>query len=69
MPTKGTLPICLRGTFRWMPGNRTSRSLDASLAIPTRVLRLEAFGALRPQTSQAGFGLIAQSVFGLDFVA
>jgi hypothetical protein len=33
-----------------MPGDRTSRSLDASLVIPTRVLRLEASGALRPQT-------------------
>jgi hypothetical protein len=37
-----------------MPGDRTSRSLDASLEIPTRVLRLEAFGALRPQAGQTG---------------
>jgi hypothetical protein len=29
-------------TIRRMLGNRTSLSLDASLAIPTRVLRLEA---------------------------
>jgi hypothetical protein len=63
-PTKGTLGICLRSTIGRMPDNRTSRSLDASLVIPTRVLRLEASGALRPQTGQtgspnrqAGFGL------------
>jgi hypothetical protein len=31
-----------RSTIRWMPGDRTSLSLDASLAIPTRVLRFEA---------------------------
>jgi hypothetical protein len=37
-----------------MPGDRTSRSLDASLAIPTRVLRLDASGALRPRTGQTG---------------
>jgi hypothetical protein len=54
-PTKGTLGICLHNTIGRMPGNRTSQSLDASLAIPTRVLCLEAFGALRPQTGQAGF--------------
>jgi hypothetical protein len=45
-PTKGTLGICLCSTIERMPGDRTSRSLDASLAIPTRVLRLEASGAL-----------------------
>jgi hypothetical protein len=54
-PTKGTLGICLRSTIGRMPGDRTSRSLDTSLVIPTRVLRLEASGALRPQTGQAGF--------------
>jgi hypothetical protein len=37
-----------------MPSDRTSHSLDASLAIPTRVLRFEASGALRPQTGQIG---------------
>jgi hypothetical protein len=42
-----------------MPGDRTSRSLDASLAIPVRVLRLKASGALQPQTGQADFGLTA----------
>jgi hypothetical protein len=55
MPTKGTLGIFLRSTIGRMPGDSTSRSLDASLAIPTRVLRLEASGALQPQTGQAGF--------------
>jgi hypothetical protein len=58
-PTMGTLGICLCSTIRRMPGDRTSRSLDASLAIPMRVLRLDAFGALRPQIGQAGFGLTA----------
>jgi hypothetical protein len=58
-PTKGTFGICLRSTIRWMPDDRPSRSLDASLATPTRVLHLEASGALRPQTGQAGFGLTA----------
>jgi hypothetical protein len=37
-----------------MPGDRTSRSLDASLGIPMRVIRLEASGTLRPQTGQTG---------------
>jgi hypothetical protein len=32
--TKGTLGICLHNTIERMPGNRTSRSLDASL--PTK---------------------------------
>jgi hypothetical protein len=41
-PTKGTLGICLCSTIGRMPGNRPSRSLDASLAIPTRVLCFEA---------------------------
>jgi hypothetical protein len=44
------LGICLHNTNGRMPGDRTPHSLDASLAIPTRVLRLEASGALRPQT-------------------
>jgi hypothetical protein len=54
MPTKGTLGIRLRSTIGLMPSDRTPRSLDASLAIPTRVLRLEASGALRPQIGQTG---------------
>jgi hypothetical protein len=58
-PTKGTLGICLRNTIRRMPGDRTSYSLDTGFAIPTRVLRLEASGALRPQTGQASFGMTA----------
>jgi hypothetical protein len=45
-PTKGTWGICLHSTIGRMPGDRTSRSLDPSFAIPTRVLHLEAFGAL-----------------------
>jgi hypothetical protein len=53
-PTKGILGICLYSTITRMPGDRTSRSLDASLAIPTCVLRLKASGALRPQTGQTG---------------
>jgi hypothetical protein len=40
-PTKGTLGICLCSTIGRMPGNRPSRSLDASLVIPTRVLRFK----------------------------
>jgi hypothetical protein len=46
MPTKGTFENCLRSTIRRMPGDRNLRSLDARLAVPTSVLRLEAFGAL-----------------------
>jgi hypothetical protein len=49
-----------------MPGDRTSRSLDASLAILTRVHRLKASTPYDPkpvrpvlQTGQAGFGLTA----------
>jgi hypothetical protein len=53
-PTKGTLAICLRSTIGRMPGNRTSHILDVSLAIPMRVLRLEASGALRSETGQTG---------------
>jgi hypothetical protein len=53
-PSMGTLGICLRSTIGRMPSDRTSRSLDASLVIPTRVLRFEASGALRPQTGQTG---------------
>jgi hypothetical protein len=41
-PTKGTLGICLCRTIGRMPGDRPSRSLDASLEIPMRVIRFEA---------------------------
>jgi hypothetical protein len=58
-PTKETLGNYVCSTIGRMPSDRTSRRLDASLVIPTRVLHLEAFGALRPQTSQAKFGLTA----------
>jgi hypothetical protein len=37
-----------------MPDDRTSRSLDASLAISTCALHLEASSALWPQTGQTG---------------
>jgi hypothetical protein len=41
-PTMGSLGISFCSTIGWMPGHRPSRSLDASLAISTRVLRYEA---------------------------
>jgi hypothetical protein len=53
-PTKGTLGICLFSTIGRMRDDRTSRNLNASLAIPTRVFRLEASGTLRLQTDQTG---------------
>jgi hypothetical protein len=80
-PTKGTLGICLRSTIGRMPSDRTSRSLDASLAIPTHVLRFKASGALRPQTGQTDspnrfskpvrpvLARQPRPVFGLGFVA
>jgi hypothetical protein len=40
--TKGTLGICLCSTIGQMPGDRPSRSLDASLVILTHVLHFEA---------------------------
>jgi hypothetical protein len=46
-PTKGTLGICLRNTMGRMPGDRNMLSLNASLAIPTRVLRFEVSGLRR----------------------
>jgi hypothetical protein len=46
-PTKGTLGNCLRNTIGQMPGDRNLLSLDASLAIPTRVLRFEDSGLRR----------------------
>jgi hypothetical protein len=53
-PTKGTLGKRLCSTIGRMPVDRTSRSVDASLMIPMRVLCLEGSGALRPQTGQTG---------------
>jgi hypothetical protein len=47
--TKGTLGKCLRNTIGRMPDDRNLLSLDASLAIPTRVLRFEDSG-LRHRT-------------------
>jgi hypothetical protein len=60
-----------------MPGDRNLLSLDASLAIPTRVLRLEDSGLrhrtpVRPVllTSQTGLALLQNRLrfFGLGFV-
>jgi hypothetical protein len=58
-PTKGTLGICLCSTIGRMPGDHLSRSLDASLAFPTGVLRFEASwragSNLRPSSLQSWF--------------
>jgi hypothetical protein len=43
-------------TIGRMPGDRTLRSLDASLAIPTRVLRFEASRRQRPGRSDRPLG-------------
>jgi hypothetical protein len=59
-----------------MRGDRTLRSLDASLAIPTRVLRFEDSGLrrrtpVRPvHTIQTGLALLQHRLrfFGLGFV-
>jgi hypothetical protein len=60
-----------------MPGDRTLRSLDASHAIPTRVLRFEDSGLrrrtpVRPvkPTGQTGLALLQHRLqfFGLGFV-
>jgi hypothetical protein len=50
-PTKGTLGKRLCSTIGQMPSDRTLCILDASLAIPTRVVRLEASGACDPNQS------------------
>jgi hypothetical protein len=57
-----------------MPGDRNLLSLDASLAIPTRVLRFEDSGLrrrtpVRP-TGQTGLALLQHRLrfFGLGFV-
>jgi hypothetical protein len=59
-----------------MPGNHTLLSLDASHAIPTRVLRFEDFGLRRRSpvrpvpTGQIGLELLLHCLrfFGLGFV-
>jgi hypothetical protein len=60
-----------------MPGDRTQRSLDASHAIPTRVIRFEVSGLrrrtpVRPvlTTGQTGLVLLQLRLrfFGLGFV-
>jgi hypothetical protein len=45
MPPKRTLGTSRRSTIELMPGDRTLLSLDASLAIPTCVLRFEVSGS------------------------
>jgi hypothetical protein len=57
-----------------MPGDRTLLSLDASHAIPTRVLRLEDYGLRRrtpvKPTGRTGLELLQHRLrfFGLGFV-
>jgi hypothetical protein len=60
-----------------MPGDRTLRSIDASHAIPTRVLRFEVSGLRRRTpvkpvlpTGQTGLELLQHRLrfFGLGFV-
>jgi hypothetical protein len=65
-PTKGTLGICLRSTIGRMPGDRTSRSLDAALrsrrvSSTSKLLALCDPKPVKPilQTGQDGFGLTA----------
>jgi hypothetical protein len=48
MPLKGRFGSLRNIFIGRMPGNRNLLSLDASLAIPTRVLRFEAFRRRRP---------------------
>jgi hypothetical protein len=51
MPLKGELGSLLIFFIGRMPGDRNLLSLDASLAIPTRVLRFEASRRQRPGRS------------------
>jgi hypothetical protein len=77
MPLKGEIGnLCHRSIGR-MPGNRNLLSLDASLVIPTRVLRFEVFGPrrrtpVRPvrPTGQTGLEMLHLRLrfFGLGFV-
>jgi hypothetical protein len=48
MPLEGGFGSLHVFTIEWMPGDRNLLSLDASLAIPTRVLRFEASRRRRP---------------------
>jgi hypothetical protein len=77
MPLEGEIgSLCHRSIGR-MPGDRNLLSLDASLAIPTRVLRFEVsrlrrrtpVRPVRP-TGQAGLELLHLRLrfFGLGFV-
>jgi hypothetical protein len=74
MPLQGEIGnLCHRSIGR-MPGDRNLLSLDASLAIPTRVLCFEVSGLLRRTpvrpTGQTGPALLQHRLrfFGLGFV-
>jgi hypothetical protein len=47
MPLKGEFRNLCHRSIKWMPGDRNLISLDASLAISTRVLRFEDSGLRR----------------------
>jgi hypothetical protein len=47
MPLEGEIGNLCHRSIRRMPGDRSLLSLDASLAIPTRVLHFEVFGLRR----------------------
>jgi hypothetical protein len=73
-PLKGGFESLQVFSIGRMPGDRNLLSLDASLAIPTRVLRFEDFGLrrrtpVRP-TGQTGLALLQHRLrfFGLGFV-
>jgi hypothetical protein len=50
MPLEGEIRNFSHHSIRRMPGDRNLLSLDASLAIPTRVLRFEVSGLRRRRT-------------------
>jgi hypothetical protein len=79
MPLEGKIRNLCHFSIGWMPGDCNLLSLDASLAIPTRVLRFEVSGLrrrtpvrpVRPvPTGQTGLALLQHRLrfFGLGFV-
>jgi hypothetical protein len=74
MPLEGKIENLRHRSIRRMPDNRNLLSLDASLAIPTRVLRFEDSGLRRRTpvrlTGQTGLELMHLHLqfFGLGFV-
>jgi hypothetical protein len=77
MPLKGEFGNLCHHSIGRMPGDRNLLSLDASLAIPTRVLRFEVSGPrrltpVRPvrPTGKTGLELLQVRLrfFGLGFV-